>query len=628
MAAKNYRNNKTVRNENRKVVNSAPEEILYLRRVNPDLTIRKQKAHAALKPLADNVEVFVRDRSKPVEKVELFIGPTNSGKTYHALQQLFDDYEKNRSEVHVYSAPLRLLAYEVYKKMCDRYGEESVGFITGEENINPDAKLLATTVEMAPESGHALLIDEAHWLIDDHRGHIWSRLLIGAKYTNMYVVTAAEGVPMVKNLVSDAWDIQEHTYSRKTGVRWGGQMPMHKIKPKTAIVCFSRRAVYAIAHEARKSGLKVGVLYGALPLAVRKQQLDAYERGDIDVMVTTDVIGHGINLPIDNLVFAETTKYDGRERRSLKLWEAAQIAGRAGRFGLSEDGAVFAATGESWIHPDYGIIKNAIKAAAGQKQTDLELHSASLFPRFGDLGLDPEGGTEEAVKLTYVLEIWKRRVNQKLKGRNLVPSQMSIVMNNLKTVLGFLGAPEKLWNDDFELHSAVELKGYLDVNVLDVWRVITGAFDPKGGVVEAALYWLSDKGTVDSSIRMQEAFEELVKKPVDSDESSLTELEAASVRLGEFKMLNVIFDGLGAFDVSEIGEYENKSNSRIESLLQRPVSQHQCKECGNSAPLQFDICDSCYKNRNQSQKYRTLRPTTDYRRRQQGRSQQSKKPRR
>jgi len=417
----------------------------------------------------------------------------------------------------------------------------------------------------------------------------------------MYVATAAEAVPLILKLVADAWNIEQETFQRKTPLKWAGQMALHNVPPRSAVVCFSRRGVYAIANEVRKTGLKVGVLYGALPLAARKQQLDAYERGELDIMVTTDVIGHGINLPIDNVVFAETTKYDGFERRPLHIWEAAQIAGRAGRFGLSNEGKVYAASGPAWVAPDYGVIRNGVKAAAGLRATDLELDTATLFPRFGDLGLDPEGGTAEAVKLTYAIEVWKRRVAQRVKDRNLSASSMNVASSTLKAVLGFIGAPEKLWTEDFHLVSKKALKGNMDINVLDVWRLMTGAFDPRNGVVEPALYWLalSEEERVVSD-RLLAAFTELVEDPALNKEATLVELEGAASRLGEFKMLWIIFDGLGLLTKDVIAATEVTLNAAIEDHLKNggtPVVDHPCKECGRGAPYQFDLCHKCFRLR-------------------------------
>src|SRR4029453_10215702 len=83
---------------------------------------------------------------------------------------------------------------------------------------------------------------------------------------------------------------------------------------------------------------RVAVLYGAMPLASRREEIDRFLSGAAEVCVATDVLGHGVNLPCETLLFAETTKFDGEQRRNLLPWELAQIAGRAGRFVLVERG--------------------------------------------------------------------------------------------------------------------------------------------------------------------------------------------------------------------------------------------------------------------------------------------------
>ena len=78
-------------------------------------------------------------------------------------------------------------------------------------------------------------------------------------------------------------------------------------------------------------------------------------------IVATDVLGHGVNLPCETLLFAETSKFDGQERRELLPWELAQIAGRAGRFGLVERGHVGVLAGVPWAHADPGLVESALE---------------------------------------------------------------------------------------------------------------------------------------------------------------------------------------------------------------------------------------------------------------------------
>ena len=89
-----------------------------------------------------------------------------------------------------------------------------------------------------------------------------------------------------------------------------------------------------------------------MPLASRREEIDRFISGAAEVCASTDVLGHGVNLPCETLLFAETEKFDGHERRDLEPWEIAQIAGRAGRFGFHERGHVGVLTGVPWAHPD------------------------------------------------------------------------------------------------------------------------------------------------------------------------------------------------------------------------------------------------------------------------------------
>lgn len=569
-------------------------------KVRADLALQKKKSHTELLPITQAVQVFVRDRTHAPRLARLYIGATNSGKTYNGLLALFNDYEQSDGKKQfVYSSPLRLLAYEVYKKMVARYGEDKVGFITGEESTNPDAPLLATTVEMAPEEGESILIDEAHWLTDPDRGHVWTRLIIGARYNQLYIATAREAVPLIKELVTDAYVVEEQAFERKTPIVYAGQMHLRNVPPKTAVVCFARRSVYMIAQEVARGGLRVGVLYGALPLAARKQQLDAYERGELDVMVTTDVIGHGINLPIDNVVFAETSKFDGRERRSLHIWEAAQIAGRAGRFGLSEEGRVYVATGQKEQKEtiDFGVVRKGVKAAAGKIDTDLNVTEASLFPRLGDLGIPHDEGTAGVVKLAYALEVWRRKAPRLLKDRKLVASEMNQQRTILRYILNEVGAPQKLWDDDYKLHTARKLKGRQNISVIDAWRLLTGAFDEKNGVLSAAIEWLglSEDDRATSSI-LSVAFEDSVGTVIRNDDAAMFDLERAALQVGEYKMLAISFGHLGLLQQWTLENAEMLINSAIsQRLVEGGDDGHPCTKCGKLAPYQFRLCHSCYR---------------------------------
>jgi ATP-dependent RNA helicase SUPV3L1/SUV3 len=570
-----------------------------------------------------NVRVNVRDRNEAPQKAIIFAGPTNSGKTYHGLEELFADFEANPNQVHVYCGPLRLLAFEVYNKMVERYGEERVGFITGEEAINPEAKLLATTCEMAPSEGASILVDETHWLAEPNRGHIWSRILISSKFKHFYIISAAEAIDVIQKLTEDAWHSEIRHFERKTPIIFKGGIDLKDLPNKTAVVCFSRKTVYTVAKQLEKIGKRAGVLYGGLPLKARKRQIQAYLDGKYDIMVTTDVIGHGINLPIDNVVFAQTQKFDGHEVRDLYTWELAQIAGRAGRFGLSQEGGVYLAQGLGWFSNDKDLVKLGTLAAGGKSRTDLIITEALVSPRLNDLGLDIEGSNAEAAKILPALEIWKRKANDLLKDRILKPSDLATQTENIVVILKSIGAQQAPWSvNGKRLFRESELNAGQPIDLTEMWQLASGPFDPNLGTIHYIARWLTSPfRDTDSSLKRN--FEEKVSRRV-SMISKLPTKEAAnqieileeSIRINaELKMAMVMFGvlneseterSLGILRESDLLKAEEQINDIIIKVLTAGVqtaTAGSCIRCGRTAKPWHKECDGCHQS-SRSTRYR------------------------
>ena len=112
------------------------------------------------------------------------------------------------------------------------------------------------------------------------------------------------------------------------------------VKRGDALIVFSRKDVHSVAAELQETGLKCSIVYGSLPYDVRHREAEQFASGATDVVVATDAIGMGMNLPIRRVVFLETTKFDGVQERPLTISEIQQIAGRAGRFGIYDTGYV------------------------------------------------------------------------------------------------------------------------------------------------------------------------------------------------------------------------------------------------------------------------------------------------
>ena len=565
----------------------------------PSSTSEVQSLFEQKREIHNNVRVNVRDRYSTPLSTTFYYGPTNSGKTYQALENLCAEYELDSEGIYVYAGPLRMLAFEVYQKLVARYGEEEVGFITGEEAINPEARLIAVTTEMAPMEGSSIVLDEAHWIADESRGDHWTQLLVGGRYDSFHIAAAAEAGETLEKLMADSYQIFRNTYTRRTEISYEGGIFLEDIPAKTAVVCFTKKMVYAVAKELSVRGHKVGVLYGALPIATRKHQIDLFIAGEYDIIVTTDVIGHGINLPIDNVVFAHTEKFDGVKKRELRRWETAQIAGRAGRFGLSEKGRVYVAKGIGWLNANEQTVSEGTLCAAGKLPADLDIKEAVLAPRLIDLGLDEKG----QIWLNYALSAWQEKAAEALAGKNIRPSTLKTTFDNL----GFLSNYLKYYLNPWESHGSVS---YVDgkpiqdarkrsynweLTVEDLWSLVTGPFDSKTGVVPVIATWLTRPDKERSSI-VRSFFEE-IERTKTTDVVDV--LEVSVQRISELKMAVVVFGSdnkIGTLRCSRLDPLEKEIVSRINLILQDSIenSTHgQCSKCGKNIEPKYDSCLKC-----------------------------------
>src|SRR5213080_2080030 len=303
------------------------------------------------KPVSDLTVRLPERRTEP-ETVIAHLGPTNSGKTHDALRFLV---ENGRG---VYAAPLRMLAQEAHRRLAAELGDDVVGLVTGEERVNPDAPIICCTAEMAPLHGETLVLDEVQWAEDEERGSAWTRLMLGGEYRHILLLGAVEALPLVEEAVPD---VEVRFFERKAPLDWIGKRGIRGLGAGTVVVAFSRRAVIGLAGELNQLHPgAVACLYGAMPLASRREEIDRFVDGRAEVCAATDVLGHGVNLPCETLLFAETDKFDGKERRDLEPWEVAQIAGRAGRFGFHERGHVGVLTGVPWADPDPELVRDAL----------------------------------------------------------------------------------------------------------------------------------------------------------------------------------------------------------------------------------------------------------------------------
>ena len=270
----------------------------------------------------------------------LHIGPTNSGKTHDALERL------KQCAHGAYFGPLRLLALEVY----DRLNTEGLAcsMITGEETLEiPGALCQACTVEMLNDHEYfdIAVVDECQMIADPYRGHNWTRAILGLRAEEIHLCMAPEAEDIVVQMIrrcGDQFKIIRHKRNTRLTLREEPYVLGRDLKKGDALIVFSKKSVLALAAHLENQGVHCSVIYGNLPPATRREQVRRFLAKETEVVVSTDAIGMGLNLPIRRIVFVETRKFDGVNKRTLNPEEIKQIAGRAGRYGLYDEGFVAA----------------------------------------------------------------------------------------------------------------------------------------------------------------------------------------------------------------------------------------------------------------------------------------------
>jgi ATP-dependent RNA helicase SUPV3L1/SUV3 len=291
-------------------------------------------------------------------RIVFHMGPTNSGKTYSALQML------SKAETGVYLAPLRLLALENYEALLDR--GLKAGMVTGEEVLGEaDPTHTSRTIETADLTRpvDVAVIDEIQMLSDPDRGWAWTNALFGVPAKVVVVCGSEDALSYVRRAAEAANEsLEVVSFERKTPlVLLEDPVPLEAVESGDAVVAFSRRAVHEIREVLVQRGHAVATIYGALSPEVRRAEAARFRSGEASVLVTTDAIGMGLNLgPLKRIIFSTTRKWDGVSERRLSNSEIRQIAGRAGRFGHQDAGYV-AAVDEEGVDP--------IRAALGGAPT-------------------------------------------------------------------------------------------------------------------------------------------------------------------------------------------------------------------------------------------------------------------
>lgn len=472
----------------------------------------------------------------------LHIGPTNSGKTYHAMQAM------KRSPGGIYLGPLRLLAFEQYESL------NAAGYPcrlrTGEETLEVENALYqASTVEMMDPTRfyYTAVIDEAQMISDPFRGGAWTSAILGIQAEEVHVCAAAHAEEILKTLITacgDTWEVIHHERQVPLVADHQRFQSLYSVKEKDALIVFTKKDVHAVASELQRHGWKCSIVYGALPYDVRHEEARKFLEGETQVVVATDAIGMGLNLPAQRVVFLQTSKYDGKSVRYLHADEVQQIAGRAGRYGLYDTGYYNAFDGMRFIKSKMRLQVPDIREAV--------------------IGF-PEQLISLEAPLSEILKKW-----------NDIPVQKGFRKSDLKREIALCQELERATDDKLLIYRFITIPfDEEDSRLRRLWRMFFQAELQEGRVTmeEIALEWPQGETTADDMPALEEAF----------------------------RVADLAFYYMDRFEhpeeLQEVLKAKREISSQITRILDsQSLQEKRCSNCGAPLPWnhRFGVCEDCY----------------------------------
>ncbi|HET8615193.1 MAG TPA: DUF3516 domain-containing protein [Actinomycetales bacterium] len=335
--------------------------------------------------------------------------PTGSGKSLVAVGAHFAAMAEQRRTF--YTAPIKALVSEKFFALCDVFGAENVGMMTGDASVNAKAPIVCCTAEvlanLALRQGRdadvgQVVMDEFHFYADPDRGWAWQVPIIELPHAQFVlmsatlgdvsrfetdlsrrtgrptaVVTSAERpVPLSFSYVTTPLhetltELLETHQSPVYVVHFTQAAALERAQALMSVNVCSREEKDAIAE--RIGGFRftkgfgttlsrlvrhgIGVHHAGMLPRYRRLVENLAQAGLLKVICGTDTLGVGINVPIRTVVLTALSKYDGRRQRLLNAREFHQIAGRAGRAGFDTSGSVVVQAPEHVIENEKALAK-------------------------------------------------------------------------------------------------------------------------------------------------------------------------------------------------------------------------------------------------------------------------------
>ncbi|ATQ27598.1 DUF3516 domain-containing protein [Rhodococcus ruber] len=318
--------------------------------------------------------------------------PTGSGKSMVALGAHF--FALATGKRTFYTAPIKALVSEKFFALCEVFGADRVGMMTGDASVNPGAPIVCATAEIvanlalregADSDIGQVVMDEFHFYSEPDRGWAWQVPLVELPRAQFLLMSATlgdvtflqkdltrrTGRPTTEVSGSERPVPLSFTYSQKPigeeieelvtthqapvyVVHFTQAAALERAQALTSVSMCSREEKEAIAEAigafrfstgfgrtlSRLVRHGIGVHHAGMLPKYRRLVERLAQDGLLKVICGTDTLGVGINVPIRTVLLTGLTKFDGTRTRQLKAREFHQIAGRAGRAGFDTMGTV------------------------------------------------------------------------------------------------------------------------------------------------------------------------------------------------------------------------------------------------------------------------------------------------